>query len=57
MYELAHFHSTGYVWAITNNPNPKNSLEYKNDTYGIGVQYPTDWEVRPGENNSNADSP
>ncbi|HEY7078412.1 MAG TPA: hypothetical protein VH500_01845 [Nitrososphaeraceae archaeon] len=32
-------------------------LEYKNDTYGIGVQYPADWEVRPGESNSKADSP
>ncbi|HEY7572592.1 MAG TPA: PsbP-related protein [Nitrososphaeraceae archaeon] len=50
--------STGNVWAITNNPNPNPSSlqEYKNDTYAVSVQYPANWEVRPGENNSGTDS-
>jgi hypothetical protein len=48
--------SPGYIGAITNNPASSSLLGYRNDTYGVSVQYPENWQVSAGENNSSADS-
>ena len=34
--------------------NPPGLLTYKNDSYGVNIQYPANWSSNPGEGNDNS---
>ena len=34
--------------------NPPGLLTYKNDSYGVNIQYPANWSLNPGEGNDNS---
>jgi hypothetical protein len=38
----------------SNNSNPSQFLIYKNDSYGVNIQYPANWNSSPGEGNDNS---
>jgi len=49
-YKLA-----GTVFAASNvSSNPPGLLAYKNDSYGVNIQYPANWSSNPGEGNDNS---